>query len=332
MSWFSALTGIDHETPKTVKDNLSIEGTALVSHANSRRFEIGTLTTPSLADLRNRSFSNSRAMTLSEVVADVQALYLDPVNAGAVFQVASQFNLLEMIDPSVSPEDGVTRYQHDLTQGPASAIACGAGTIYRNYFHPVQNGIGQSSSRQIDCLDDVGGLLGNKEHRFWDMQNGYALADDIGLNRLNEAFDQMREAQFDRLRDALRIGVQADTEVTIGDAGHLVTQTYCSALPVAYGTAPDQSWQCFATLILEGSYEATFRAAIENAQRTGNNRLFLTLLGGGAFGNRSEWIVAAILRSLRMFRFSGLDVVFVSYGAPNPLVADIISEFQNTPR
>jgi len=29
---------------------------------------------------------------------------------------------------------GVTRYQHDHTQGPACAIACGAATIYRNYF------------------------------------------------------------------------------------------------------------------------------------------------------------------------------------------------------
>jgi hypothetical protein len=45
-----------------------------------------------------------------------------PENAGALFQVASQFNLLEMVSPSVTPEDGVTRYQDDHTQGPACAI------------------------------------------------------------------------------------------------------------------------------------------------------------------------------------------------------------------
>ena len=53
---------------------------------------------------------------------------------GALFQVASQFNALEMIGPDVTPEHGVSRYQRDPTQGPACAIAAGAATIYRNFF------------------------------------------------------------------------------------------------------------------------------------------------------------------------------------------------------
>ncbi len=57
-----------------------------------------------------------------------------PEYSGALFQVASQFNLLKMIGPSVTPEDGVTRYESDRTQGPACAIAAGAATIYGNYF------------------------------------------------------------------------------------------------------------------------------------------------------------------------------------------------------
>ncbi len=51
-----------------------------------------------------------------------------------MFQVASQFNLLEMISPNVTPDDGIGIYENDPTQGPACAIACGAGTIYRNYL------------------------------------------------------------------------------------------------------------------------------------------------------------------------------------------------------
>ena len=46
----------------------------------------------------------------------------------------------------MTPEHGVTRYQHDRTQGPACAIAAGAATIYRNYFAPVGGG-----SRSPDC-------------------------------------------------------------------------------------------------------------------------------------------------------------------------------------
>ena len=64
------------------------------------------------------------------MTGDVRALHGAPEHANALFQVASQFNLLEMVGPEVTPEDGVTRYQGDKTQGPACAIAAGAATIY----------------------------------------------------------------------------------------------------------------------------------------------------------------------------------------------------------
>jgi hypothetical protein len=34
------------------------------------------------------------------------------------------------------PEHGVTVYSGDPTQGPACALACAAGSVYRNYFCP----------------------------------------------------------------------------------------------------------------------------------------------------------------------------------------------------
>lgn len=46
-------------------------------------------------------------------------LHGSPEFEGAWFQVASQFNALEMPSPSVTPEQGVTAYVHDRTQGPA---------------------------------------------------------------------------------------------------------------------------------------------------------------------------------------------------------------------
>jgi hypothetical protein len=42
-------------------------------------------------------------------------MHADPELEGALFQVASQFNLIEMTGPSVTPEDGVTRYSGDHT-------------------------------------------------------------------------------------------------------------------------------------------------------------------------------------------------------------------------
>ena len=83
-------------------------------------------------------------------------MHRSPENAGALFQVASQFNLLEMVGPTVTPELGVTRYKDDPTQGPACAIAAGAATIYRNYFAPVDGSHGQTTKRQLDGLADLG--------------------------------------------------------------------------------------------------------------------------------------------------------------------------------
>jgi hypothetical protein len=113
-----------------------------------------------------------------------------PENAGALFQVASQFNLLEMVSPTVTSEDGVTRYQHDRTQGPACAIAAGAATICRNYFAPVRGGHGQTAECQLDGLADLGAALSAALHRpveaLWKMQNGYALCTQAGLDAITE--------------------------------------------------------------------------------------------------------------------------------------------------
>ncbi|MEJ6395348.1 hypothetical protein V8J82_18950 [Gymnodinialimonas sp. 2305UL16-5] len=327
MTWFSDLTGIAIETPQSVRDLLSVEGTTLVSTATARRAEIGTLTTPSLAELRAETLPENGPATLTECVADIQFLHRDPNHAGALFQVASQFNLLEMIAPSVRPEDGVTRYADDPTQGPACAVACGAGTIYRTYFHPVRGGLGQSADRQIDCLADIGAALNNDQNGYWVMQNGYALSTAGGLAALNNVLAPMSDVQLDALRAKLRVGIQEGTEVTLAGAGHCVTQVYCSALPVAYSPHGHDHWQAFAKLVLEAAYEATMLSAVKNAQHTGNNRVFLTMLGGGAFGNKNAWIVDAMLRALRMVRSVDLDISIVSYGQSSPAAREVIDRF-----
>jgi hypothetical protein len=103
-------------------------------------------------------------------------MHRQPEYTGALFQVASQFNLLEMTGPSVTPEDGVTIYQHDRTQGPACAIAAGAAIIYRNYFARVNGAEGQTKERQLDGLADLGlslsKALSQPVDALWKMRNG----------------------------------------------------------------------------------------------------------------------------------------------------------------
>ena len=318
MSWFEQLTGIVEHSPDQVREQLDWDGERLRSRANGRSWRPGRLEIPTLAELRRRvselDSSAPRPLRLSEIVADVRELHRDPRHVNAVFQVASQFNLLEMIGPDVTPEHGIGGYEYDRTQGPTCAIACGAGTILRNYLVEVDGLPGQSEHRQIDCLADLGEALGNADHSLWEMRNGYALVSEAGLTRIFERLATADENERDALRQRLRIGLQWHTEVTLPAAGHCVSQAYCSALPVAYSRQPAELWGPFARLVLEATYEATFCAARLNRAETGNDQLFLTLIGGGVFGNRFRWIADVVERAVNVHRDSGLDVRIVSYG------------------
>ena len=321
--WFHRLTGFDETGHKHVHQNILVSDGVLTSRVNGKQYRYGTLLIPSLGELRQAvTHGTGGNLHLSEVVADVVTLHKDPANAGALFQVASQFNLLEMVHPSVTPEQGIDIYERDPTQGPACAIACGAGTIYRNYFVPVNGELGQTADNQIDCLADVGRLLGNTDNNLWQMKNGYALATSDGMSIINEQLESMSETERDSIRSTLRVGIQQDTEVTTSDTHHTVSQIYCSALPVAYSNIPATLWEPFARLVLEATYEAALCAGIQNSTRTGNNKVYLTLVGGGAFGNNIEWILDAIERACRIYRQSGLDVYIVSRGSHNQKVQE----------
>ncbi|KAF4691913.1 hypothetical protein FOZ60_014401 [Perkinsus olseni] len=238
-------------------------------------------------------------------------LHRDPADRGAVFQVASQFNCLEMPDMNLTPEDGITNYITDPTQGPACAMECAPGTLYRNYFVDVNaDGTlnegggddsfepGQRADRQLDCLAYVGKALHNDKENYWHLKNGGQLA----------------------------VGVQWDTEVSSVDSGEQrVCQVYCAAVPVAYapGTTTDQ-WEPFARLVLRGCYESTLLvAALRAIERGAREKVFLTLVGGGVFGNDEQWIVDAIWESItslesKFNRCLPIDIIIVHHSRVRP--------------
>lgn len=138
MNWFTQLTGIIEKNPEQVRSQLELNGKLLTSTVNGNSWYYGDFRAPMLLNLRDSleyeleqagKYNQPAKMQLREIVADVSKLHADPSNAGALFQVASQFNMLEMISPNITPEQGVGIYERDITQGPACAIACGAATI-----------------------------------------------------------------------------------------------------------------------------------------------------------------------------------------------------------
>lgn len=131
---------------------------------------------------------------------------------------------------------------------------------------------------------------------------------------------------------ALRVGVHWDTQAMPPNT-HRVCQVYASALPVAY--APNTraaDWEPFARLVLRAAYEATLAVGVckaaNLARRSGTPQrvaVYLTSLGGGAFGNRHEWIRDALNGALEKFSEAPLDVKLVHYGSRVP------DEWQSVP-
>jgi hypothetical protein len=326
--WFEDLMGFEEISPENVRNNISVKGDKLISKVNNKTVQYGSLEILNLNELRKRVdrlqvFDGK--ISVKELVSDVKYLHEQLENNKSVFQVASQFNLLEMVGPEVTPERGVAIYENDYTQGPACAIACGAGTIYRNYFASVNGEIGQTRQNQIDCLSDIGIALNNKNLQLWKMKNGYALLSQEGLNEINKKLAKMEASEYEDLKGRLKIGVQWNTEVTINQRKNNVTQAYCSALPVSYSSIESFYWERFARLILEATYEMTFLTALINYEKTGNPKLFLTLIGGGAFGNDTDWILESLNTSLKKFENTPLEVSIVSYGQSNTRIKEYIN-------
>jgi len=151
----------------------------LQSLINGKAIAIGELELVSLQTLREKAKSAGGLpgrLKVGVVIGDVRQMHQSPENAGALFQWRRRFNLLEMVSPTVTPEQGVTRYQHDRTQGPACAIAAGAATIYRNYFALVDGSDGQTATRQLDGLADLGEALSAALNKpvdaLWESEHG----------------------------------------------------------------------------------------------------------------------------------------------------------------
>ena len=327
--WFEVLFGFSECSPEVVRANVKIQNDQMLSGANGRQFKIGTLRTPTLGELRASGKTAAAKLPgqlrVTNIIGDDGELHCIPENKGALFQVASQFNLLEMVGPEVTPEQGITGYAFDGTQGPACAMAAAPATLYRNYFAPVGNQLGQTRDHQIDCLQDIGEHLGNENNQLWRMSNGYALDCPNGLVTINQHLGQLSEDGLDALRQKLRIGIHTGIEVTLHDApaGQIVSQAYCSALPVGYSNSPTAEWEPFARLILDATYEATLAAAVINAKQHGTNKVLLTKIGGGVFSNDLRWIYRAMERAFTKYEATGLDVMIVNFSQIDQEAVDL---------
>jgi hypothetical protein len=155
-------------------------------------------------------------------------------NDDATFHVASQFNCLEMTKPSVKPESGIAGYVNDRTQGPVSAMACAAGTAFRNYLVNVN-----------DVMKDTNDATSNSENNHSDNNKNNDIA-NLG---------QTENHQINTLADIM---TQLEQRVTAGaGAGDDATTVPRPLIRVRndYAKATEASLQATHTVLLNDSNE-----------------------------------------------------------------------------
>jgi len=312
------------------------------SLSNGTTVSAGIFSMPSLEELREHVVEQHRsestcistedappaAVTVRNMSGEARSLHtraMKPSGAPIVVQAASQFNLLEMPSPRGVPENGISDYEYDRTQGPACAMACAAGTAYRNYLVPVpfrsDGQRGQTRKRQLNGLQDVEEYLMREESLGsvpWTVTNGYIESSRTKLESLNRLLLN-DEKLSEELISRIRIGIQQDATVTDDTPSFntRVTQTYNSAISVGYSSLPQNLWEPFSQIVLDATYEATLLAGILQSRHGAPPPIvLLTKVGGGVFRNKDAWIQRAMSRAIEQIKVHGvaLDIRIVHYG------------------
>jgi hypothetical protein len=204
----------------------------------------------------------------------------------SLFQVASQFNCLESPGAFVT---SVAEYLHDPTQGPRASISAWPATLVRHYAAPAPGGgrlVQKSDGPQVELLADV------CDPGVATVRNGYLRGENI-VDR--QAFAAALEARF----EAIRVGVHDGVEVVLGcdwagaveAAPHrMIAQVFTSTVAGGmYGDLDEQDR--VAMTICRQLQRAAYLGTLLAAAALGQERVVLTLIGGGVFANpiREIW-------------------------------------------
>lgn len=344
MVWFEKVFGFKEQDFDSNRNVYSYDPTTMELRKNdkTKTFNIGRFDFMSPADIQKQLgpiFSTKDEITFTSIQGDAHKLHFMPENKGAVIQAASQTNCLEMASPLQTPSDGIMNYINDRTQGPACALACPGGTFFRNYFLPGGFGtdewkkaekqqrikkeefVGQKDA-QVNLFQKVEKFLyENSGKAYFTQTNGYAFASSPQLKELNTIIADPEIAKT--LFDLFQVGVHWEIDVYNDNGTKMenqhVCQVYCSACPVAYSGISASEWAPISKIALDSLYDATIGAAALLSKTNATyikkrQKVLLTLVGGGVFGNDPEWIRNAIVKAVVKYRQFPLDIELVFYG------------------
>jgi hypothetical protein len=330
--WFKNLMGIDEKTFRNYLENNNSKlskmlkydsENSVINGYNAGKFEIlniGDLILINDLKIKTgkkpiiRLFIRTNATEFSRNHVDVTFIQGNPDYKGALFQVASQFNCLEMSNPYISiqkTDNFMNVYSKDKTQGPRASISAGPGSILRTYFRDgeIKKPLDKNQINLVSTLEKEG---------YVEVVNGYGFISD----KMDKKHKNISHSVRKELIKKADIGLQTNTQVSYKneyrknmlineDDEQLIDQIYVSALAVGYQTNPvsDEAQKLF----LDIAYVGTFLAAIHNK----NEKMVCTFVGTGAFKNKMILMQKAFINAYgKCAKYSNLDYVDIPFFEP----------------
>ena len=377
-TWFNKYFGVnENQTPIKKGDfkayeiinnveNSLIDLENISFKINDKSFAVGDFSCLPLPALKEktqklRAYNNTSKLTYQYIHGDISdIIHKITENDIVVVQAASQFNLLEMPSPEITPAKGIANYIMDNTQGPRVALSSPAGTLFRNYA--VWNGTSQINT-QINTLIDVMKELGLTLSGNYDSNGDGSAPAKIGQYSYVNGYlyinpfsiqPAINLPSFQKtMDDKLRVGIQWNTP-SIHNPNIKLCQVYSSGLPLGgYLSLTDRGYMIdgidgviddmnidkfikvmkneyyplikpFAIALFASTFKCTLQAGVIHALRHGKESctVYLTAVGGGVFGNPHEWIKEGLLIALEEFKNFSLNVKMVWFREKPPQYGD----------
>jgi hypothetical protein len=232
-------------------------------------------------------------------VAYYQSVYGSTGTSDTVFQVASNFNGIEAINDDIYPDvqSFVEQYIYDRTQGPVASISAGGAAIARvhaAFFDTSEKDWMQTKEHQINIIEEL--------HEYLPTHNGYIRFS--GNEKELPQSDKEKDELFRKMHVCYHENVQVTSghrtaqSIEILKKPKYIDQVFCAAINIHQGesgrfnkTLPHINDSC--QFILNSAYNSTYLVTVAKKKK----HLYLTLIGGGAFGNSRKWIFDAILNA-----------------------------------
>ncbi|KAH0787013.1 hypothetical protein GPJ56_009011 [Histomonas meleagridis] len=311
--WFTRLFGFE-EVPNQVASHFSLSkdrngDIMITSKDNGKSYSVGNFQIRDLKSFKDLQEIGGGTLNLlvgngsQTVDADIITCETNPENNGATFQMASNFNCLDHMPYKKPPMGYLSYYVTSHEQGGPGTVACGPALVYRQYLLPHPSG-------RIGQMDEDVQLLSRTPAEVID---GY-------VHYLPPLFNWSNP-------DNYQVGVHQNIDVTLGRSGNRgnqfrivenqrIHQVFCSTLCFGYVEKSNANLK-IAENILSNEYKLTVLSAWENSLKypgkKGSKKLFLCLIGGGAFGNPIDLICRSISSAVELIIKSGLEVYLVCF-------------------